>query len=90
MSATLIMSASDTNDPDIQQQRAAEERREQGGCSAGQGAAAGGRKPAGQSISWYTIRWCKNHMHGCMQSDQGKKTDGCQWRSVLYSSLFRW
>lgn len=83
MSATLIMSAPGTDDPDIQQQRAAEERREKGGSDAGQGAAVGWEKSAGQSISLYKIQWCKNRMHICMQGDQGKKQDGCQWRWVL-------
>lgn len=41
MSATLIVSAGGTDDPDVQQQRAVEERGERGGCGTGQAAAAG-------------------------------------------------
>lgn len=44
MSATLIVSAGGTDDPDVQQQRAVEERGERGGCGTGQAAAAAGRE----------------------------------------------
>lgn len=77
MSAALIMSAADTADPDLQQQRAAGERRARGGRGAGRGRAAGRGKAVAQSIPPCKIKGggVKIHRHRGMQGDQGKKKE---------------
>lgn len=77
MSAALIMSAADTADPDVQQQRAAGERRARGGRGDGRGRAVGrGERCGSEHSSIQNHRWrCKNHRHRCVQDDQGKKKE---------------
>lgn len=92
MSAALIMSAADTADPDAQQQRAAGERQARGGRGDGRGRAVGRGKDAAQSIPPCKIigGGVKIIDTGACKVTKGKKKGvGFQWRSSLYSSLFR-